>query len=129
MEYISSLAALVSAVCGNALVVYLIQRHFNRKDREREAERQRLNQKQQEQIERWEAATQQVYTGLETIRLLAYARTSQEIERLLNQGYATPAERRVLDEMYANYKDHGWNGDMDARLEKVYSLRTDHAEK
>ena len=48
---------------------------------------------------------------------------------LRDQSYATPAERRVLDEMYANYKDHGWNGDMDARLEKVYGLRTDHAEK
>jgi len=56
----------------------------------------------------------------------AYARLSEEIERLLDQGYATPAERRVLDEMYANYKAHGWNGDMDARLEKVYTLRTDH---
>ena len=41
---------------------------------------------------------------------------------------STPAERRVLDEMYANYKDHGWNGDMDARLRKVYALRTDHAD-
>ena len=64
--------------------------------------------------------------ALETIRLLAYARMSEETERLLNQGYATPAERRVLDEMFKNYKAHGWNGDMDARLEKVYSLRTDH---
>ena len=124
MEYLSGITALVSAVCGNALVVYLIQRHFNRKDKEREAERKRLSQKQQEQIERWEAATQQVHTGLETIRLLAYARTSQEIERLLTQGYATPAERSYLGELYSNYKKHGWNGDMDSRLQKVYDLRT-----
>ena len=27
--------------------------------------------------------------------------------------------------MYLNYKAHGWNGDMDARLEKVYAMRTD----
>ena len=54
---------------------------------------------------------------------------SQEIERLLDQGYATPAERRVLDEMFANYKAHGWNGDMDARLEKVYRLRTDRPDE
>ncbi len=45
----------------------------------------------------------------------------------INDTYATPAERRILDEMYKNYKAHGWNGDMDARLEKVYELRTDHA--
>ena len=124
MEYLSGITALVSAVCGNALVVYLIQRHFNRKDKEREAERKRLTQKQQEQIERWEAATQQVHTGLETIRLLAYARTSHEIERLLTQGYATPAERSYLGELSSNYKKHGWNGDMDSRLQKVYDLRT-----
>ena len=53
---------------------------------------------------------------------------SQEIERLLDKGFATPAERHVLDEMYKNYKKHGWNGDMDARLEKVYKLRTDRPE-
>lgn len=70
----------------------------------------------------------EVKTSLETIRLLAYARMSEEIERLLDKGYATPAERRILDEMYLNYKAHGWNGDMDVRLKKVYALRTDHAD-
>ena len=70
----------------------------------------------------------EIKTSLETIRLLAYARMSEEIERLLDKGYATPAERRILDEMYLNYKAHGWNGDMDARLKKVYELCTDHAD-
>lgn len=69
----------------------------------------------------------EIKVSLETIRLLAYARMSEEIERLLDKGFATPAERRILDEMYQNYKAHGWNGDMDSRLEKVYALRTDHA--
>ena len=73
-----------------------------------------------------EKLLKKVEDALETIRLLAYSRMSEEIERLLTQGYATPAERRVLKEMFENYKSHGWNGDMDARLEKVYSLRTDH---
>ena len=59
--------------------------------------------------------------------LLMQAGDRAEIERLLTQGYATPQERRVLDEMYTNYKAHGWNGDMDARLDKVYALRTDNA--
>ena len=71
---------------------------------------------------------QKLDTALETIRLLSYARLSEEIERLLTQGFATPQERHILDEMFKNYKAHGWNGDMDARLEKVYRLRTDHAE-
>lgn len=63
-------------------------------------------------------------TSLDTIRLLSYARLSEEIERLLTQGYATPAERRILEQMFSNYKDHGWNGDMDARLDKVHNLPT-----
>ena len=98
------------------ILLFFIQRYFNRRDKreeEREQERAQL--------------FQRIDTSLETLRLLAYHRMSQEIERLLTQGYATPQERRVLDEMYTNYKAHGWNGDMDARLEKVYRLRTDHA--
>ena len=83
--------------------------------------------KDQKREEEQEKIYEQIRISLETIRLLAYARMSEEIERLLTQGYATPAERRILDEMYHNYKEHGWNGDMDARLEKVYALRTDHS--
>lgn len=98
------------------ILLFFIQRYFNRRDKreeEREQERAQLYQR--------------IDTSLETLRLLAYHRMSQEIERLLTQGYATPQERRVLDEMYTNYKAHGWNGDMDARLDKVYALRTDRA--
>ncbi len=100
------------------VVLLLVKRYFKRKD-ERDEER----------AEKDNAMRKQVETGLETIRLLAYSRMSEEIEKLLNKGYATPAERRIIDEMYKNYKAHGWNGDMDARLKKVYALRTDHAPK
>ena len=113
MELVVSLLALLGA---DGIVLFFIKRYFDRRDaREREEKEKR------------DALFQRVDTALETLRLLAYHRMSQEIERLLDQGYATPAERRVLDEMYANYKAHGWNGDMEARLEKVYALRTDHA--
>lgn len=108
--------ALITAIGGNGLVLFFVRRYFDRRDKreeEREQERAQLYQR--------------IDTSLETLRLLAYHRMSQEIERLLTQGYATPQERRVLDEMYTNYKAHGWNGDMDARLDKVYALRTDHA--
>lgn len=98
------------------ILLFFIQRYFNRRDK-REAERE------QERAQLY----QRIDTSLKTLRLLAYHRMSQEIERLLTQGYATPQERRVLDEMYTNYKAHGWNGDMDARLDKVYALRTDRA--
>lgn len=108
--------ALITAIGGNGLVLFFVRRYFDRRDKreeEREQERAQLYQR--------------IDTSLETLRLLAYHRMSQEIERLLTQGYATPQERHILDEMYTNYKAHGWNGDMDARLEKVYRLRTDHA--
>ena len=109
------LLALLSTLGLNSILLFFIKRYFNRRDRQ-----------EQEDREKRDELYRRIETSLETLRLLAYHRLSQEIERLLNQGYATPAERRVLDEMYANYKDHGWNGDMDARLEKVYELRTDH---
>ena len=121
------IAAVVLSVLGsNGLLLFLVKRFFDKKDqKEAEIQRQR-EQAEENQRQRNDELYRKVDNALETIRLLAYARMSEETERLLNQGYATPAERRVLDEMFKNYKAHGWNGDMDARLEKVYSLRTDH---
>ena len=113
MEFVISLLSVLGV---NGIFLFFIKRFFNRRDsaaqEEREKEIELLN---------------KIDTSLETLRLLSYARLSEEIERLLDKGFATPAERRILDELYKNYTDHGWNGDMNARLKKVYSLRTDHA--
>lgn len=120
-------AAVVLSVLGsNGLLLFLVKRFFDRKDRKEEEAREASRQEEKAQRVEQEELLKKVETALGTIRLLAYSRMSEEIERLLTQGYATPAERRVLDEMFKNYKSHGWNGDMDSRLEKVYSLRTDH---
>lgn len=108
--------SVLSALGIGGILLFFIKRYFDRRDK-----------RENEQIVENEQLLKEVKTSLETIKLLAYARMSEEIERLLTQGYATPSERRILDEMYHNYKAHGWNGDMDARLEKVYALRTDHA--
>lgn len=119
--------SLLSVVGINGILLFFIKRFFDRRDK-KEAERLEEQKKKDEKREAdQEKMYEQIRISLETIRLLAYARMSEEIERLLTQGYATPAERRILDEMYHNYKEHGWNGDMDARLEKVYALRTDHS--
>lgn len=119
--------SLLSVVGINGILLFFIKRFFDRRDK-KEAERLEEQKKKDEKREAdQEKMYEQIRISLETIRLLAYARMSEEIERLLTQGYATPAERRILDEMYHNYKAHGWNGDMDTRLEKVYALRTDHA--
>ncbi len=112
-----ALASILSAALSSSVVLFFVKRYFAKRD-----------QKEQEDRERDRELFDRVNTGLETIRLLSYHRMSEEIERLLDKGFATPAERRVLDEMFNNYKEHGWNGDMDARLKKVYSLRTDRPE-
>lgn len=108
------LISLLSACGFSGILMFFIKRYFDKRDAE-----------QKKQSEEQQKLMTDIKISLETIRLLAYSRMSEELERLLNQGYATPAERRVLDEMYRNYKAHGWNGDMDARLHKVYQLRTD----
>ena len=120
-------AAVVLSVLGsNGLLLFLVKRFFDRKDRKEEEAREARRQEGEAKRVEQEELLKKVEAALETIRLLSYSRMSEEIERLLTQGYATPAERRVLDEMFKNYNSHGWNGDMDSRLEKVYSLRTDH---
>lgn len=121
------IAAVVLSVLGsNGLLLFLVKRFFDKKDQKEAEIRRQREQAEENQRQRNYELYRKVDNALETIRLLAYARMSEEIERLLTKGYATPAERRVLDEMFKNYKAHGWNGDMDARLEKVYALRTDH---
>ncbi len=119
--------SLLSVVGFNGILLFFIKRFFDRRDKKEAELLKEQKEKDQKREEDQEKIYEQIRISLETIRLLAYARMSEEIERLLTQGYATPAERRILDEMYHNYKEHGWNGDMDARLEKVYALRTDHS--
>ena len=102
------------SVCGiNGILQFFVKRYFDRRDEQEQTEKHKHDE-----------LLGKVETSLETLRLLAYARMSEETERLLTQGYATPAERRILDELYKNYSEHGWNGDMDERLKKVYHLRT-----
>lgn len=119
--------SLLSVAGFNGILLFFIKRFFDRRDKKEADLLKEQKEKDQKREEEQEKIYEQIRISLETIRLLAYARMSEEIERLLTQGYATPAERRILDEMYHNYKEHGWNGDMDARLEKVYALRTDHS--
>lgn len=119
--------SLLSVAGFNGILLFFIKRFFDRRDKKEADLLKEQKEKDQKREEDQEKIYEQIRISLETIRLLAYARMSEEIERLLTQGYATTAERRILDEMYHNYKEHGWNGDMDARLEKVYALRTDHS--
>jgi len=112
VEYIVSI---LSALGAGGILLFFVKRFFDKRDQKEELQRQEMAD-----------TLKEFKTSMDTLRLLAYSRMSEEIERLLSKGYATPAERRFLEELYDNYKAHGWNGDMDARLEKVHRLRTDH---
>ena len=112
------LISLLSAFGASGVVLFFVKRYFGRRDAAEMEDRTRKRD-----------FYDKLENSLETLRLLSYARMSQETERLLTKGYATPAERRILNEMFKNYKAHGWNGDMDARLEMVYALRTAPREK
>lgn len=112
----NTVISFLSALGAGGIILFFLKRFFDKKDRQDAKQREVLV----STLKRFE-------TSMDTMRLLAYSRMSEEIERLLSQGFATPTERRFLEELYDNYKAHGWNGDMDARLEKVHHLRTDHA--
>lgn len=125
--------ALCSTLGVSTLINFFIQRRFSKKDEaEREAMKQRAKERenrdrereQQEQSHRKEFAElkENVNLGLETIRLLSYARVAEEAERLIRQGYATPNDRAYLKYLYENYKKWGWNGDMEERMHEVQTL-------
>ena len=83
--------SILSVLGINGILLFFIKRFFDKKDSEAK----------EEKADR-DALVKEVRTGLGTIRLLAYARLSEETERLLNKGYATPSERRIREEMFLN---------------------------
>lgn len=60
----------------------------------------------------------------DTLAAVTYSLLSREVECMLSRGYATPEERRSIKIMYDAYKANGWNGDMEARMAKIYALPT-----
>ena len=127
------LLSLLSVLGASTLINFFVQRHFSKKDEEmREHIKKKSEEQLQKEIERkkMEEKRQQdfavlkdnVNLGLETIRLLSYARVAEEADRLIKQGYATPNDRAYLKYLYDNYKKWKWNGDMEERMHKVHSL-------
>lgn len=89
------LATVVTSNAVVGLIQYLLTRHFNKKD---------MTQK--------------------TLAAVTYSTLADKLERVLDRGYATPEQRRDIKVLYDCYKDHGWNGDMDSRMNKVFNLPT-----
>lgn len=101
-----TLIFLITAVLGSNAFTYYVQYCLNKKNKDSEG---------QELLRK-------------TLAAVTYGTISNEIERLLSKDFATPDERHTLNILFDAYKANGWNGDMDARMEKVYRLRTDKAE-
>lgn len=59
-----------------------------------------------------------------TMEAVSYTMLSDKLELRLDAGYATPEQRKEMEILIEAYKKNGWNGDMDARIQRFYNLPT-----
>jgi len=64
-----------------------------------------------------------------TMEAVSYSMLSDKLEIRLNAGYATPEQRKEMENLIEVYKKNGWNGDMDARIQRFYNLPTKQLNK
>ena len=64
-----------------------------------------------------------------TVEAVAYYMLSDRIEARLNEGYATPEQRKDVEVLIEAYQKNGWNGDMNARIKRFYDLPTKKQDK
>ena len=97
-------ANLIVMILGTSSVTWIVQffvtRHFSKKDKDEE----------------------DIKLIKKTLAAVTYSNVSNEIEKLISKGWATSEERRALEILCDAYKANGWNGDMEARMEKVHDL-------
>ena len=60
----------------------------------------------------------------QTLEAVSYSMLSDKLERRLDAGFATPEQRKEMEILIEAYKRNGWNGDMDARINRFYNLPT-----
>lgn len=60
----------------------------------------------------------------QTLEAVSYSMLSDRLETRLDSGYATPEQRKEMEILIEAYKKNGWNGDMDARIQRFYNLPT-----
>ena len=59
-----------------------------------------------------------------TLEAVSYSMLSDRLEARLDAGFATPEQRKEMEILIEAYKKNGWNGDMDARIQRFYNLPT-----
>ena len=60
----------------------------------------------------------------QTLEAVSYSMLSDKLELRLDAGFATPEQRKEMEILIEAYKRNGWNGDMDARIQRFYNLPT-----
>lgn len=65
----------------------------------------------------------------QTLGAVSYSILSDKLELRLDAGYATPEQRKEMEILIDAYKRNGWNGDMDARIQRFYNLPTKKIDK
>lgn len=60
----------------------------------------------------------------QTLEAVSYSMLSEKLEVRLDAGFATPEQRKEMEILIEAYKRNGWNGDMDARIQRFYNLPT-----
>ena len=108
-----TLGALIGILAGNSGIFALIQFLITRHDKKNDA--------MDEVIEEIKTDIKQMKS---TDSVVMYYVFSDKIEKILDKGFADPDDRRDVENMFERYKANGWNGDMDARVAKVYALPT-----
>lgn len=66
--------------------------------------------------------TESIALITDTLAATSYTILSQRLEHYLSKGYADAQDRREIEILRVAYKSHGWNGDMDARVEAFNKL-------
>lgn len=64
-----------------------------------------------------------------TMEAVSYCMLSDKLEIRLDAGFATPEQRKEMEILIEAYKKNGWNGDMDARIQRFYNLPTKKLDK
>lgn len=85
--------AILSSNALLGLIQFLITRHFDNKD-----------------------------VANKTLAAVSYAVLADKLERAIAAKFTTKEQRRDVQVLWQAYKANHWNGDMDSRMEKFYSL-------
>lgn len=93
------------------LFQFVIERFFGRKDRHDKA----IDEMKEELCKR--VGTLQV-----VVDIILYHTLADKLEYYLRRGWIDGQERQEIENLHKSYRERGFNGDMDSRMQAVYEL-------